>query len=131
MVIVSCHWGTEHSPSLSVSQQELVQALAEAGAALIVGHHPNGMGGLRYGQNTLTVYSLGNFVSGNLSREASSGVILRCLLDHVGVKTVELVPYASVDNRPCLVSREKGAPIIRNIVQLTREQGTFPQEKRP
>lgn len=131
IVVVSCHWGTEYSPYPDTSQRELAQALAEAGAALIVGHHPHVVGGLRYDQGAFTVYSLGNFVfdfDKDYSRDTSSGVVLRCLMDHSGVKTVEFLPYSIVGNRPCLVSREEGAHILQNIVQITQEQGAFPKE---
>ena len=131
IVIVSCHWGAEYSPYPTASQQEVAQALAEAGAALVVGHHPHVVGGLRYDRSTFTVYSLGNFVfdfDKDYSRETSSGVMLRCLLDHAGVKAVEFVPYAIVGYRPCLISREEGSRILQNIVQITRKQEAFPKE---
>jgi len=132
LVVVSCHWGTEYAAYPNASQKELAQALAEAGAALIIGHHPHVVQGLRYDQHTFTAYSLGNFVfdfDKDYSRDTSSGAVLRCLLDHSGVKAVEFLPYSIIGYRPCLISREEGTYILQNIIQITQKQGSLPKEE--
>ena len=132
VVVVQCHWGTEYSSTPNASQKELAQALADAGAALILGHHPHVVQGLSYGQRTLTAYSLGNFIfdfDKDYSRETSSGAVLRCLIGHAGVKMVEWLPYSIVDYRPVLVSAEEGARTLETIIQVTQKQGAFPKEE--
>ena len=132
VVVVQCHWGTEYSSTPNASQKELAQALADAGAALILGHHPHVVQGLSYDQRTFTAYSLGNFVfdfDKDYSRDTSSGAVLRCLIGHAGVKRVEWLPYSIVDYRPVLVSAEEGARTLETIAQVTRKQGAFPKEE--
>jgi gamma-polyglutamate biosynthesis protein CapA len=66
LVIISIHWGSEYQPAPSVRQRALAAMLAEAGADIIVGHHPhviqpveNLTRGPRL-SSTLVFYSLGN-----------------------------------------------------------------------
>jgi poly-gamma-glutamate synthesis protein (capsule biosynthesis protein) len=66
IVVVSMHWGMEYQAGQSHRQQEIVHALSEAGASLIVGHHPHGIQPVEclpakadHGP-TLVLYSLGN-----------------------------------------------------------------------
>lgn len=134
LVVVSCHWGTEYSAYPNASQKELAQALADAGADLVIGHHPHVVQGLRFDRQTFTVYSLGNFVfdfDSDFSRQTTEGVVMHCLLDRSGVKTVELLPYSIVGYRPNLVSREEGALVLQTIAKVTRSQGSFPKEVVP
>jgi len=94
-VVVSLHWGTEYSHEPTARQREVAGLLAEAGADLILGHHPHvlqpvellGQGGRR----TLVAFSMGNFIS-NQDRiyrsdqfpvaggDSRDGVALQCRL---------------------------------------------------
>jgi poly-gamma-glutamate capsule biosynthesis protein CapA/YwtB (metallophosphatase superfamily) len=128
LVIVSCHWGVEYTPYATATQRELGRALAQAGADLVIGHHPHVVQGLAFERDTLVAYSLGNFVFDmDLQTPTMEGVILRCLLDVSGVKTLELLPCRLVDGRPVLASAEEGAPILERIWRVTREQNGLPQ----
>jgi poly-gamma-glutamate synthesis protein (capsule biosynthesis protein) len=66
VVVVSMHWGLEYQAGQTRRQSKLARELADAGASLIVGHHPhvtqpveclNRSGS---GEPTLVFYSLGN-----------------------------------------------------------------------
>ncbi|MFA5392293.1 MAG: CapA family protein [Candidatus Paceibacterota bacterium] len=61
-VIVTPHWGTEYTPYPDDFQKQTAHQLIEAGADLIVGHHPHVVQGIEEYQNKLIFYSLGNFV---------------------------------------------------------------------
>jgi len=128
VVVVSCHWGIEYTPYPNAAQKRLAQTLADAGVDLILGHHPHVVQGLRYHQDTLTAYSLGNFVfDQGFSQETSEGLVLRCLLDATGVKTVELIPVYIVDCQPSLTSPGDGASVVKRILDVTKEEGGFPE----
>ena len=65
-VIVSAHWGTEDSFTPTDEQRSYARIMAEAGADVIVGHHPHVLQPIEWlypdsGGRTLCVYSLGNF----------------------------------------------------------------------
>ncbi|MBR4960804.1 MAG: CapA family protein, partial [Clostridia bacterium] len=68
-VIVSVHWGVENSHTPTEEQTHLAAAMANAGADVILGHHPHCLQPIEWidgtdGHRTLCIYSLGNFVSG-------------------------------------------------------------------
>lgn len=67
-VVVSLHWGDEYQQQPRSEDVELAHQLAEAGATVIVGHHPHVLQPIEIfqrtdGRTTVIAYSLGNFVS--------------------------------------------------------------------
>ncbi|HET9598250.1 MAG TPA: CapA family protein, partial [Anaeromyxobacteraceae bacterium] len=77
-VVVSVHWGTEYAPQPSEAQVALARALVDAGALVVLGHHPHVLQPVELvpgagGRMALVAYSLGNFVS-NQSRNFVQGV---------------------------------------------------------
>lgn len=129
VVIVACHWGIEYSSYPDASQRRLARLLADAGASLILGHHPHVVQGLEYHQDALTAYSLGNFVFYHgPTAETVETVIMECVVDSSGVKMVRLVPVAIRDHQPNVLSPEEGARVLERIMRVTREQNALPKE---
>jgi len=66
-VIVSMHWGEEYSVSPNQYQEDLAQAICDAGADVVLGHHPHTLQPIRWltagDRRCLVAFSLGNFVS--------------------------------------------------------------------
>ncbi len=68
LVVVSLHWGDEYATSPSPWQRKVSSELVEAGADVILGHHPHVLQPIDClmasdGRTGLVVFSLGNFVS--------------------------------------------------------------------
>ena len=68
LVIVSAHWGVEYQNSPTDEQKRLASLMSEAGADVILGHHPHVIQPIEWlensdGTRTLVAYSLGNFLS--------------------------------------------------------------------
>ena len=61
VVVVSVHWGVERATCPSEDQRDLAQQLVEAGANLILGHHPHVLQPIETFDRTVIAYSLGNF----------------------------------------------------------------------
>jgi poly-gamma-glutamate capsule biosynthesis protein CapA/YwtB (metallophosphatase superfamily) len=77
-VVVSLHWGVEYEQQPRAADVEFARALADAGALVILGHHPHVLQPLELyrradGRTAVLAYSLGNFVS-NQSRKYVHGV---------------------------------------------------------
>ncbi|MEM9692291.1 MAG: CapA family protein [Myxococcota bacterium] len=62
VVIVSFHWGGEDRYDPTPVQYELGRAAVDAGADLVLGHHPHVLQGIEHYRGRPIVYSLGNFV---------------------------------------------------------------------
>ncbi|MCD8501699.1 MAG: CapA family protein [Bacillaceae bacterium] len=69
VIIVSLHFGKEYHLHPSAEQREVAADLSDAGADVIIGHHPHVMQPPEWilnsrGKRTFVAYSLGNFYSG-------------------------------------------------------------------
>lgn len=62
LVVLMVHWGIEEYSYPSLAQRALAKRLIEAGADLILGHHPHVLQGVEQFEAGTAVYSLGNFV---------------------------------------------------------------------
>jgi len=62
-VVVSVHWGEERFLIPSPAQVDAARRLVEAGASLVIGHHPHVVQGLETWQGRPIAYSLGNFIA--------------------------------------------------------------------
>lgn len=64
VVIVSMHWGTEYNLGKTDSEQrDIARFLSELGVDLIIGHHPHVIEPIERINNTIVIYSLGNFIA--------------------------------------------------------------------
>ncbi len=60
-LIVSLHWGIEHSPYPTPEQVLFAHKVIDAGVKIIIGNHPQILQGIEYYKDGLIMYSLGNF----------------------------------------------------------------------
>ncbi|MEG0494521.1 MAG: CapA family protein [Clostridia bacterium] len=70
VIIYSCHWGKEYSPTHNGTQERMAQYAINSGADLVVGTHPHVVQGIETRKNSdgtrnaVVLYSLGNLVFG-------------------------------------------------------------------
>lgn len=67
-VIVSMHAGVEYSPRPNAQQQAFARAAIDAGATIVVGHHPHVTQPVEQYGGGIIFYSLGNFVFDQFQR---------------------------------------------------------------
>ena len=63
VIIVSMHWGVEYTHVPTEEEREIAKYLASLGVNVIIGHHPHVIQPIEFIDNTLVIYSLGNFIS--------------------------------------------------------------------
>lgn len=61
-VCVSIHWGEEFLPIPSPDERRIARAMIDAGAGVVVGHHPHVLREVESYRDALIAYSLGNFI---------------------------------------------------------------------
>ena len=85
LITVNMHWGIEYSQNPSKEQERLAALLFENGADLILGSHPHVLQKMEKRQITLKdgtqkdgfiIYSLGNFISGQVKNYTKQSAIL-------------------------------------------------------
>jgi poly-gamma-glutamate synthesis protein (capsule biosynthesis protein) len=86
-IIIACiHWGEEYKPVQNKEQEDLAEWMKEQGVRLIIGSHPHVVQPIRAERDkegyisNLTVYSLGNFVSGMTARNTDGGLMVEVRL---------------------------------------------------
>lgn len=116
-VVVNLHWGVERAPEPEDWQIQLAHRLVDAGADLIVGHHPHVLQGIEQYRGSTIAYSLGNFVFGGNSRHTYETGVLKVTLGQ-GDRRVELVPVSVVRWQP----RPSAEPVRGEVLELVRER---------
>ncbi|HLH01590.1 MAG TPA: CapA family protein [Bryobacteraceae bacterium] len=71
VVIVSMHSGTEYMPKPNQAQIHFAHAAIDAGAKLVIGHHPHVIQPRENYRGGVIFYSLGNFIFDQFQREAT------------------------------------------------------------
>jgi poly-gamma-glutamate synthesis protein (capsule biosynthesis protein) len=118
LVVVNFHWGDEGSSVPNEAQIRLAHAVIDAGADLIIGHHPHVFQGIEYYKSGIIAYSLGNFVFGGNSREMNSETVV--IKVEVGKNSWRCEPV------PVMVVRWKPQPAdslhSRQVLRLVQER---------
>lgn len=115
--IVFIHWGNEYESQHSYVQEELATSLVEAGADLIVGHHPHVVQDVGVVDGVVVFYSLGNYVFDQyFSTEVQEGLVLS--LDMSGDEPLmRLIPVTSLAHlsQPSLMAPEAHGAFLRAL----------------
>jgi poly-gamma-glutamate synthesis protein (capsule biosynthesis protein) len=122
-VIVSFHWGTEGKSNVQPYQRVAAHNAIEAGADVIIGHHPHVLRGIERYKKGIIFYSLGNFVFASKSKTADAGAIVRLRFSE-GKREAELLPldilHRRVGFQPRLLSGECAQSIIEHLNKLSK-----------
>jgi poly-gamma-glutamate synthesis protein (capsule biosynthesis protein) len=90
LVVVSFHWGDEYQQQHNVQQERIAMAAIDAGADLIIGHHPHVIQEVKQYRDGWIAYSLGNFIfDQTFSEETMRGLALRVTLEGTRIDRVE------------------------------------------
>lgn len=76
ILIVSMHWGNEYTHVPTWYQQDAAQFLAQNKVDIIIGTHPHVIQPIEYIDNTLVIYSLGNFISAQTDENTRVGMMV-------------------------------------------------------
>jgi poly-gamma-glutamate capsule biosynthesis protein CapA/YwtB (metallophosphatase superfamily) len=75
-VVVSFHWSAELQYYPSAYQKNYGRLAIDAGASVVLGHHPHVLQGIEIYKDGLIAYSLGNYVFGSYSKRVKDSIIL-------------------------------------------------------
>jgi len=125
-VIVSLHWGVEYEEAPLQEQVVLAHQAVDAGADLILGHHPHVLQGVELYKGRLIVYSLGDFVFDHRSRATGEAFVLRARLQPGGGGTFSMVPVYLDDTYgiPAQVTGAEADAILDRLAQASAALGT-------
>jgi len=127
-VIVSFHWGREKSLELRPYQPTLGRAAIDAGADIVIGHHPHVLQAVEEYKDGLIIYSLGNFVFGSYSPDAKTSAIARLTLHKGKYYSAEFTPINVLNTevifQPHPLTGIAASNVINQINSLSKELNT-------
>ncbi len=125
-VIVSLHWGVEYKVGANSRQISRAHALIDAGADLILGHHPHVVQGLEIYKDRLIVYSMGDFVFDHYSRITGEAFVLQVSIPRDGSApwgTIVPVYLSDSFGIPAVVTGKSAARILDRLTSLSAQRG--------
>ena len=137
IVIASFHWGSEYESDFTREQRKIGRAAIDAGADIVVGHHPHVVQGIEQYGDTYILYSLGNLVfGGNYSPSDRDAYAARLTFtvyeDHCDAPEMTIVPLrltqndkGSTDYRPIVAGGDVAEGIVRRILRRSHNMKEF------
>ncbi len=124
-VIVSFHWGVEYTDDANAEQVRDARATIDAGADMVLSHHPHVIQGVEYYKNRLIAYSTGDFVFDHYSRKTGEAFILDASLGPDGVTGVKVTPvYLDTYGKPEIVSGSAADVILKRLKAISAKRAT-------
>ena len=129
VVIVAWHWGIPitagHRGVLSY-QRALGHAAIEAGADLVIGHHPHVLQGIEVYRGRIIFHSISHFAfdAARVHVEPDS-LLVDCVIEDRRLAQVRLRPVLfDKDRNPVVVNADEGREVIAKLAQLSAPFGT-------
>lgn len=115
LVIVNIHWGVEYTNHFNKTQQDLAHILIDAGADIIIGHHPHVVQGIEIYKNKPIFYSLGNFIFDQyFSKETQEGFAVGINIENEKI-SMFLYPFKSNLSQPDLMSGNEKEKFLKDL----------------
>ncbi len=128
VVIVMIHWGKEKSHELRAYQRPHARRAIEAGAALVIGHHPHVAQGIERIGNGVACYSIGDGVFGGSPRRSADSLVLRAGFGAMGLAHVEVMALHTnlhkIGYVPAIRAGEDAKPTLTMVKTLSAALGT-------
>ncbi|MGH8870784.1 MAG: CapA family protein [Acidimicrobiia bacterium] len=111
LVVVTIHWGMELDTTPRQEDIDRANAMIEAGADIIFGHHPHRMQPLEMVGDAAVFWSLGNFVWPHNSVASATTAVARAVVGPDGAIEACLIPaYIETHGHPVLTGEPTCAP---------------------
>ena len=121
VTIVICHAGVEYIPFPPPYLADAFLRIAEAGANLIIGHHPHVPQGIQIHGGVPICYSLGNFVFFQPTdlQYRKIGYLVKAGVAETGVSGIRIIPYEIGKDRLSLCKEKKLAWVLAKLKALS------------
>ena len=126
-VVVSMHAGTEYEPAPDLAQTRFARLAVDAGADLVLGHHPHVLQRVEEYKGKYIFYSLGNFVfDQKWSRATRESLLAKIFINRDGVEKVECLPVFINDQDQPQVLKGEEAERVLSALDLNLEEAAVP-----
>ena len=126
VICVSLHWGYEYYHYPSPHAVNLAHQIIEAGANIVIGHHPHVIQGIERYKHGIIFYSLGNFffpdyyIGEEICRwpeESKESIIVKLVTNSKEIEKVDIIPvYLDTDcYKMCTLSQNERMRLLPQI----------------
>lgn len=130
-LVVSYHWGDEYVP-FSARQKTLAESSIDAGADLIIGHHPHVIQDYTEYKGKFIFYSLGNFIfDQSFSPETMRGMIVDLTINPNGTYNALDVKTSEQDKTYRIIEVREFDKSTDAVLKKTEQVVTCPKPKDP
>lgn len=128
IVVVSFHWGRESTTELRPYQVGLGRAAINAGAQVVIGHHPHILQAVERYKEGVILYSMGNFAFGSYSRKAKTSAFAEIEFNQGRLTRVRLRPInvlnIDVLFQPQPLHGEAADKVVQHLQEMSAKQNT-------
>jgi poly-gamma-glutamate capsule biosynthesis protein CapA/YwtB (metallophosphatase superfamily) len=115
LVMVQVHAGFQFQDAASDNIRDVARKAIDAGADIVVAHHPHVLQGMEWYKGRLIAYSLGNFVFDQNFLNTFSSVFLRTLWEGDRLIEARVLPIEIVDYQPAVVTDDAAARVLAKL----------------
>lgn len=125
LLVVSIHWGNEYQNVPTQRQKDVAHAAIDAGADLIIGHHPHVLQGVGQYRGAPILYSTGNFVFDQREGERMESAIFHLRYTEGEGWQIRMVPVWIPFARtgPIYPEAARASKIINRLAGLSENLG--------
>jgi poly-gamma-glutamate capsule biosynthesis protein CapA/YwtB (metallophosphatase superfamily) len=119
LIILCLHWGLEMRKLPEKQQQEQAHSFINAGADLIIGHHPHVVQPVEQYKGKWIFYSLGNFIFDNNQILSNKGIFACFSVGNNQINLDKTIPFHIRNSKPFLMSDTEAEQFMENSVNFT------------
>ena len=119
IIVASFHWGKEYADEPTTEQKALARGAVDAGADLVLGHHPHVLQGIEFYKQGVIAYSLGNFVFDQRLPGTQESMVLEFTLSKRGVLDMTIHPAYIQGMQPVILEGNRKAYLYNRIRGLS------------
>ncbi len=117
IIIVSMHWGDEYQANSGIDERELAAKIVDAGADIIIGHHPHVVWEIEIVKGKPVFYSLGNFIfDRQFLPETREGLTIGLTISDDKL-TFHLFPIKNQSGQPVLMEQDESELFLKNLAE--------------
>ncbi len=119
-VVLNIHWGAEYEPLSNARQRAFAHALIDAGADVIIGHHPHVVEEIEVYKDKPIFYSLGNFIFDQYFSIPTQQGLGIGLVFHDDKTSIYVFPLQGVQSQVTLMKGLNSAQFMQNLIDRSK-----------
>ncbi len=125
-IFISIHWGIEHKNKPRDSDRDKAHSIIDAGADVILGHHPHVLQSIETYNEGIIFYSLGNFIFDMKSKKTYKSIIAELTLRDRYIDKVRLIPVEIIRKKyyPTIATGETATETLENLSSWSKDYNT-------